>query len=97
MTTILGIETSCDETAAAVVVDGLDIRSNVISTQVEPAHLLGDSLVDEACAIKAADEAKADAPESPMAPMIDQFRKRLEQGKEEVKKTPEAGDKKQAE
>ena len=35
MTTILGIETSCDETAAAVVVDGLDIRSNVISTQVE--------------------------------------------------------------
>ncbi|MEN9594142.1 MAG: hypothetical protein RLY23_625 [Actinomycetota bacterium] len=35
MTIILGIETSCDETAAAVVVDGLDIRSNVISTQVE--------------------------------------------------------------
>ena len=35
MTTILGIETSCDETAVAVVVDGLDIRSNVISTQVE--------------------------------------------------------------
>ena len=35
MTTILGIETSCDETAAAVVVDGLDILSNVISTQVE--------------------------------------------------------------
>ena len=35
MTTILGIETSCDETAAAVVVDGLDVRSNVISTQVE--------------------------------------------------------------
>ena len=35
MTTILGIETSCDETAAAVVVDGLDVLSNVISTQVE--------------------------------------------------------------
>lgn len=48
-------------------------------------------------AIKAADEAKAYAPESPMAPMIDQFRKRLEQGKEESKKTPEAGDNKQAE
>jgi hypothetical protein len=32
-----------------------------------------------------------------MAPMIDQFRKRLEQGKEESKKTPETGDNKQAE
>ena len=35
MTTILGIETSCDETAAAVVVDGTDVRSNVIATQVD--------------------------------------------------------------
>ncbi len=35
MTTILGIETSCDETAAAVVVDGRDVRSNVIASQVE--------------------------------------------------------------
>ncbi|HEX7501636.1 MAG TPA: tRNA (adenosine(37)-N6)-threonylcarbamoyltransferase complex transferase subunit TsaD, partial [Polyangia bacterium] len=31
---ILGIETSCDETAAAVVEDGKSIRSNVISSQV---------------------------------------------------------------
>ena len=31
---ILGIETSCDETAAAVVEDGRAIRSNVISSQV---------------------------------------------------------------
>jgi len=31
---ILGIETSCDETAAAVVVDGKDVRSNVISSQI---------------------------------------------------------------
>ena len=31
---ILGIETSCDETAAAVVADGKSIRSNVISSQV---------------------------------------------------------------
>ncbi len=31
---ILGIETSCDETAAAVVEDGRVIRSNVISSQV---------------------------------------------------------------
>ena len=32
---ILGIETSCDETAAAVVVDGTVIRSSVVSSQVE--------------------------------------------------------------
>ena len=32
---ILGIETSCDETAAAVVKDGKEIVSNVISSQVE--------------------------------------------------------------
>jgi len=32
---ILGIESSCDETAAAVVKDGREILSNVISTQVE--------------------------------------------------------------
>lgn len=30
---ILGIETSCDETSAAVVVDGRDVRSNVVSSQ----------------------------------------------------------------
>lgn len=34
MTTILAIETSCDETSAAVVVDGHDVRSNVVSSQV---------------------------------------------------------------
>jgi len=32
---ILGIETSCDETAASVVVDGRIVRSNVISSQIE--------------------------------------------------------------
>ncbi len=32
---ILGIETSCDETAAAVVVDGTEIRSSVVSSQVD--------------------------------------------------------------
>ena len=35
MTTILAIETSCDETAAAVVEDGRHIRSNVVATQIE--------------------------------------------------------------
>jgi N6-L-threonylcarbamoyladenine synthase len=34
-TTILGIETSCDETSAAIVVDGRDVRANVVSSQVE--------------------------------------------------------------
>ncbi len=35
MTTILGIETSCDETAAAVVTEGRRILSNVVASQVE--------------------------------------------------------------
>ncbi|HEC22694.1 MAG TPA: tRNA (adenosine(37)-N6)-threonylcarbamoyltransferase complex transferase subunit TsaD [Chloroflexi bacterium] len=35
MTTILGIETSCDETAAAVVADGQTIRSNIVASQVD--------------------------------------------------------------
>ncbi|MDP7067805.1 MAG: tRNA (adenosine(37)-N6)-threonylcarbamoyltransferase complex transferase subunit TsaD [Acidimicrobiales bacterium] len=35
MTTILGIETSCDETAAAVVVDGHQVLANVVSSQVD--------------------------------------------------------------
>lgn len=34
-THILGIETSCDETSAAVVEDGLKVKSNVVSSQVE--------------------------------------------------------------
>ncbi|MEM6258129.1 MAG: tRNA (adenosine(37)-N6)-threonylcarbamoyltransferase complex transferase subunit TsaD [Planctomycetota bacterium] len=35
MSLILGIETSCDETAAAVVEGGVRVRSNVVSTQHE--------------------------------------------------------------
>src|ERR1700694_4928867 len=34
MTLILGIETSCDETAASLVADGREIRSNVGSSQI---------------------------------------------------------------
>ncbi|MBI5864260.1 MAG: tRNA (adenosine(37)-N6)-threonylcarbamoyltransferase complex transferase subunit TsaD [Planctomycetes bacterium] len=34
-TIILGVETSCDETSAAVVVDGCDVRSSVVSSQVD--------------------------------------------------------------
>jgi len=35
MTTILGIETSCDETAAAVVRDGREVLSSVVSSQID--------------------------------------------------------------
>ncbi|ACX51322.1 metalloendopeptidase, glycoprotease family [Ammonifex degensii KC4] len=38
---ILGIETSCDETAAAVVADGYEILSNVVSSQVEIHRCFG--------------------------------------------------------
>ena len=43
---ILGIESSCDETAAAVVVDGRDVHSNIISTQI-PIHTLYGGVVPE--------------------------------------------------
>jgi len=35
MSTSLGIESTCDETAASVVVDGFDVRSNAVASQVE--------------------------------------------------------------
>ncbi len=35
MTKILAIETSCDETAAAVIVDGYHIKSNVVASQID--------------------------------------------------------------
>lgn len=38
---ILGIESSCDETAAAVVEDGRHILSNVVSTQIEKHKIFG--------------------------------------------------------
>ena len=34
-TRILGIESSCDETAAAVVVDGREILSSVVASQID--------------------------------------------------------------
>ena len=43
---ILGIESSCDETAAAVVVNGREVLSNVISTQI-PIHTLYGGVVPE--------------------------------------------------
>ncbi len=38
---ILAIESSCDETAAAVVVNGREVKSNVISSQIELHKLYG--------------------------------------------------------
>lgn len=35
MTLLLGIETSCDETGAAVVEDGVHMRSNVVASQID--------------------------------------------------------------
>jgi N6-L-threonylcarbamoyladenine synthase len=35
MTKILAIETSCDETAAAVIIDGYHIKSNVVASQID--------------------------------------------------------------
>lgn len=40
-TTLLAIETSCDETAAAIVVDGKEVKSNVIYSQIELHKLYG--------------------------------------------------------
>ena len=45
-TLILGIETSCDETAASVVKDGRVILSNVISSQI-PIHTIYGGVVPE--------------------------------------------------
>lgn len=46
---ILGIETSCDETAAAVVTDKLDIRANVVSSQID-LHRVTHGVVPEVAA-----------------------------------------------
>ncbi len=45
-TLILGIESSCDETAAAVVVNGRDIRSSVVASQL-PTHAPYGGVVPE--------------------------------------------------
>ena len=38
---ILGIESSCDETAAAVVRDGRTVLSSIVASQVEEHKLYG--------------------------------------------------------
>ena len=43
---ILAIESSCDETAAAVVEDGKKVLSNIIATQI-PVHKIYGGVVPE--------------------------------------------------
>ena len=45
---ILGIETSCDETAAAVVTDGTHVLSNVIASQKDAFLWSGGVIPEEA-------------------------------------------------
>ena len=45
---ILGIETSCDETAAAVVADGRVVHSSVVSSQVDLHARYGGVVPEEA-------------------------------------------------
>ena len=40
-TTILAIESSCDETAASIVRDGRNVKSNIIYSQIELHKLYG--------------------------------------------------------
>lgn len=46
LTTILGIESSCDETGVAIVVDGHDMRSNIVATQIK-SHMRFGGVVPE--------------------------------------------------
>ncbi len=46
---ILGIESSCDETAAAVVADGREILSNVVQSQIDIHRVYGGVVPEIAC------------------------------------------------
>src|ERR687888_469263 len=49
MARILGIDTSCDDTSAAVVDDRMTILSNVVASQVEVHHRYGGVVPELAC------------------------------------------------
>ena len=46
---VLGIETSCDETAAAVVENGRDVRSSIILSQIAMHRPYGGVVPEIAC------------------------------------------------
>ena len=64
---VLGIESTCDETAAAIVEDGRAVRANVIATSVKEQALYGGGVPEIAsrrhaeCISAVADKALADA------------------------------------
>ncbi len=49
MSLVLGIETSCDETSAAVVEDGKKVLSNIISSQIDIHNKYGGVVPELAC------------------------------------------------
>ena len=51
MTKILAIESSCDETAAAVIEDGKKILSNVVATQIDVHKKFGGVIPEVASRI----------------------------------------------
>lgn len=46
---ILGIETSCDETSAAIVEDGIGVRSNIVASQISIHSKYGGVVPEIAC------------------------------------------------
>jgi N6-L-threonylcarbamoyladenine synthase len=74
---ILGIETSCDETACAVVTDGLEVRANVVVSSIDQhvpfggvvPELAGRAQVD--CVAPVVERALAEAGLDPRRPAID--------------------------
>lgn len=64
---ILGVETSCDETAAAVLVNGTELRSNVVSSQIRTHQKYGGVVPEIASRehslhlVRVIDQALADA------------------------------------
>ena len=73
---------------------GFELEASVQLMMTRSAILASSGKFDEA--LKSVDEAASLASDSPMSPMIDQFRKRLEEGKEEAAKkaTEASGEKK---
>ena len=70
---ILAIESSCDETAAAVVVNGRDVKSNIISSQIS-LHTLYGGVVPEIASrkhIEKIDQVIAEALESASMTLAD--------------------------
>lgn len=55
MAYILGIETSCDETAAAVTLDGREVKSNIVYSQI-PLHEIYGGVVPEIASRKHIDK-----------------------------------------